>query len=152
MVVAWLSQMSIAYIDIRFFVHATEDLDKVVEAVQRVLPSDYVDDIVFKKASLKGQYGNPITLFETRIKKRETMRAFVEHLSSSLDELDKETLRREIDLRVEKGSLYVRLDKQAALQGVLKLCTADAIRVRIRFRKTKIEDIVNACQELGMLT
>jgi len=152
MVVASLSQMPIAYIDIRFFVHATEDLDKVIEAVQRVLPSDHIDDIIFKKDNLRGHYGNPITLFETRIKKRETIRAFVEHLSSRLDELDKETLRREIDLHVEKGSLYVRLDKQAALQGAIKLCTADPIRVRIKFRKTKMEEIVKLCRELGMLT
>jgi len=143
--------MSIAYIDIRFFVHATEDSDRVVEAVQRVLPSDYIDDVVFKRDNLRGHYGNPITLFETRIKKRETIRAFVERLSSSLDELDKETLRREINLHVEKGSLYVRLDKQAALQGALKLCTADPIRVRIRFRKTKMEDIIKLCVELGLL-
>jgi len=143
--------MPIAYIDIRFFVHATEDSDRVVEAVQRVLPSDYIDDVVFKRDNLRGHYGNPITLFETRIKKRETIRAFVEHLSSRLDELDKETLRREINLHVEKGSLYVRLDKQAALQGALKLCTADPIRVRIRFRKTKMEDIIKLCVELGLL-
>jgi len=144
--------MPIAYIDIRFFIHATEDLDKVVEAVQRVLPSEYIDDIVFKRDNLLGHYGNPITLFETKIKKRETIRAFVEHLSSSLDKLDKETLRREINLHMEKGNLYVRLDKQAAFQGELKLCTADPIRVRIRFRKTKTEDIVKLCRELGMLT
>lgn len=143
--------MPIAYIDIRFFVHATEDLDKVVEAVQRVIPSDYMDDIVFKKANLKGHYGNPITLFQTRIKKKEIIKAFVENLSSRLDNLDKEMLRREIDLHVEKGSLYVRLDKQAALQGELKLCTADPIRVRIRFRKSKLEDVVQVCRELGIL-
>jgi len=152
MVVAVLPQTPVAYIDIRFFVHATENLDKVVEAVQRLLPSDYIDDILFKKDNLKGHYGNPITLFETRIKEKEIIKAFVENLSSHLDNLDKETLRREIDLHAEKGSLYVRLDKQAALQGELKLCVADPIHVRIRFRKTKIEDIVKTCQELGMLT
>jgi len=152
MVVAVLPQIPVAYIDIRFFVHATENLDKVVEAVQRILPSDYIDDILFKKNNLKGHYGNPITLFETRIKKKEIIKVFVENLSSRLDELDKETLRREIDLHVEKGSLYVRLDKQVAFQGELKLCVADPIHVRIRFRKTKNEDIVKTCQELGMLT
>jgi len=143
--------MPIAYVDIRFFVHATEDLDKVVEVVKSLLPSDYIEDILFKKKNLKGHYGNPITLFETRIKEREIIKAFVENLSSRLDDLDKETLGREIDLHVEKGSLYVRLDKQAALQGELKLCAADPIHVRIRFRKTKIEDIVETCQELGIL-
>ena len=152
MVVAVLPQIPVAYIDIRFFVHATENLDKVVEAVRRLLPSDYRDDVLFKKDSLRGHYGNPITLFETRIKGKEIIKAFVENLSSRLDNLDKETLRREIDLHVEKGSLYVRLDKQAALQGELKLCTADPIRVRLRFRKTKIEDTVKICRELGILT
>ena len=145
-------QIPIAYIDIRFFAHATEDLDKVVEAVQRVLPSDYMEDIVFKKSNLRGHYGNPITLFEAKIKNKEIIRVLVENLSSHLTELDKETLRREIHLHVEKGSLYIRLDKQAALQGKLKLCTSDPIRIRIRFRKRKIEDIVKTCRELGMLT
>ena len=145
-------QIPIAYIDIRFFAHATEDLDKVVEAVQRVLPSDYMEDIVFKKRNLRGHYGNPITLFEAKIKNKEIIRVLVENLSSHLTELDKETLRREIHLHVEKGSLYIRLDKQAALQGKLKLCTSDPIRIRIRFRKRKIEDIVKTCRELGMLT
>ena len=147
-----LSQIPVAYINIRFFAHATEDLDKVVEAVQRVLPSDHMEDIVFNKNNLRGHYGNPITLFEAKIKNKETIRALVENLSSHLSELDKETLRREIRLHMEKGSLYIRLDKQAALQGKLKLCTSDPIRLRIRFRKRKIEDIVKICRELGMLT
>jgi len=144
--------MPIAYIDIRFFAHATEDLDKVVKAVQQILPSDRIDDIVFKRDNLRGHYGNPITLFETRIKEKEIIRAFVEKLSSHLDESDKEALREEIDLRVERGSLYIRLDKQAAFQGEFRLCTADPIRVHIRFKKTKIEDIVKTCRELGMIT
>ena len=146
-----LSQIPIAYIDIRFFAHATEDVDKVVEAVQHALPSDHMEDIAFKKSNLRGHYGNPITLFEAKIKNKETIKALVDNLSSHLSELDKETLNREIHLHVEKGSLYVRLDKQAALQGKLKLCTSDPIRIRIRFRKRKIEDIVKTCQELGML-
>jgi len=144
--------MSIAYIDIRFFAHATEDLDKVTEAIQNVLPADYVDDIVFKRDNLRGHYGNPIFLFETRIKKKEIVRAIVENFSSRLGEFDKKALREEIDLHIQKGSLYIRLDKQAALQGEFKLCTTDAIRLRIRLKKAKTEDIVKICQDLGILT
>ena len=147
-----MPQTPIAYIDIRFFAHATEDVDKVVEAVQHVLPSDHMEEVVFKKSNLRGHYGNSITLFEAKIKNKETIKALVENVSSHLSELDKETLSREVNLHVEKGSLYIRLDKQAALQGKLKLCTSDPIRIRIRFRKKKIEDIVKICQELGMLT
>ena len=145
-----LSQTLISYLDIRFSVHATENPDKVFEAVHHLFPPNHVDDVVFKKAKLKGYYGNPIILFETRIKKKEIVEAVVKALSSGLSGLDKETLLREIDLHVEKGSLYIRLDKQAAFQGEFKLCSADPIRVHIRFKKRKLEDIIKTCRELGL--
>ena len=143
--------MPITYIDIRFFAHATEDPNKAVEAVQHILPSDYLSNITFSRHNLRGHYGNPITLFETRIRDKKIIKAFIENLSAHLNEFDKETLRKEIYRHVEKGSLYVRLDKQAALQGELKLCIADPIRVRIRFKKAKPQDIIKICQELNLL-
>ncbi len=146
-----LSQTLISYLDIRFFVHATENPDKVFEAVHHLFPPNYVDDVVFKKDNLKGYYGNPIALFETRIKEKEIVEDVVKTLSSGLSGLEKETLLREIDQHVEEGSLYIRLDKQAAFQGEFKLCSADPIRVRVRFKKRKLEDIIKTCRELGIL-
>jgi len=146
-----LSQAPIAYIDIRFFNHATEDPNKVIEAVHNVLPINYVDNITFTRRNLRGHFGNPITLFEARIMDKKTIKAFVENLSAHLNDSDKETLRKEIDKHVEKGSLYVRLDKQAALHGELKTCTADPIRVRLRFKKANIREIIKICQELNLL-
>ena len=146
-----MPQIPIAYVDIRVFAHATEDLDKVIEAVKHVIPSDQMEEVVFSRKYVRGHYGNPITLFEAKIKKKETIKALIDNLSSRFSEVDKETLSKEIPLHLEKGSLYIRLDKQAALQGRLKLCASDPIRIRIRFRKTKIEDIVKICQEFGML-
>ncbi len=147
-----MSQLPIAYVDIRFCAHATEDIDKVVEAVHNILPSDNIEEVSFKKSGLEGHYGNPITFFETRIKDKETIRALVENLSANLSSWDKEELSREIHRYVEKGSLYIRLNKQAALQGKIKLVTSDAIRIRIRFKKSKIEDVIEICREIGMLT
>ena len=147
-----LSQLPVAYVDIRFCSHATEDVDKVVKAVQNILPNDHIEDITFKRSNLEGHYGNPITFFETRIKDKETVRALVENLSANLNSLDKEELGRTIIRCVEKGSLYIRLDKQAALKGKIKLVTSDPIRIRIRFKKSKIEDVIEICREIGMLT
>ena len=144
--------MPIAYVDVRFFAHATEDLEKVVGAVQNILPSDNIEEIIFNRSNLEGHYGNPITFFEAKIKDKEMIRALVENLSSNLSSLDKEELGRGISRYVEKGSLYLRLDKQAALQGKTKLVTSDPIRIRIRFRKSKIEDVIEICREVGMLT
>ena len=147
-----MSQLPIAYVDIRFCAHATEDLDKVMEAVHNILPSDNIEDISFKRSGLEGHYGNPITFFETRIKDKETIRALVENLSANLSSLHKEELGRTINRYVEKGSLYIRLDKQAALQGKIKLVTSDPIHIRIRFKKSKIEDVIEICRKIGMVT
>ncbi len=146
-----LSRLPIVYIDLRFSAHATEDPNKVLEAVRRILPTQYLDLIAFKRADLRGHYSNPIILFETRIKKKEIMKALMENFSSKLEDPEKEKLLREFDLHVGDGSLYLRLDKQAASMGELRLCAADPIRIRIRFRKRKTEDVLQFCKEFGML-
>jgi len=146
-----MSQTPIAYIDISFFAHATEDENKVKEAAKRVLPLSQAENIVFERSSLRGHHGNSITFFEAKIEDREIAKSVVENLSSNLSELDKDTLLREIELHVEKGNLYLRLDKQAALHGEFKLSAADPIRVRIRFKKNRLEDVVQICREIGML-
>jgi len=146
-----LFQSQIAYIDISFFAHATEDEKKVLDAVRRLLPASHIENIVFNKSSLRGHHGNPILLFESKIKDKGIVRAVVENLTSNLSVLDKETLLNEIGLHLERGNLYIRLDKQAASEGSFKLTTADPIRFRLRFKKNRLEDIVEICREIGML-
>jgi len=143
--------MPIAYVDISFFAHATENEDKAIEAARHLLPSAHVESIVFDRSGLRGHHGNPITLFEAKIKEKDVVKAVAENLSSNLSVLDKETLLREINLHVEKGSLYLRFDKQAAYQGTFKLGVSDPIRVRLRFKKNRLEDVVQICKEIGLL-
>jgi RNA binding exosome subunit len=143
--------MPIAYVDVSFFAHATEDEAKAIEATRNLLPTSQLENIVFNRSNLRGHHGNPITLFETKIKEKDIVKAVAENLSSNLGALDKETLLREINLHVEKGSLYLRFDKQAAFQGTFKLGVADPIRVRLRFNKNQLEDVVQICKEIGML-
>jgi RNA binding exosome subunit len=123
-----------------------------MEAIHNILRSDQTEEVAFNKSVLEGHYGNPITFFEARIKNKETIRALVENLSANLGSLDKDELGREINRYFEKGSIYIRLDKQAAFQGKIKLVMSDPIRVRIRFRKSKIDDVAKICREIGMLT
>jgi RNA binding exosome subunit len=143
--------MPIAYVDVSFFAHATEDEAKAIEATRNLLPTSQLENIVFNRSNLRGHHGNPITLFETKIKEKDIVKAVAENLASNLGALDKETLLREINLHVEKGSLYLRFDKQAAFQGTFKLGVADPIRVRLRFNKNQLEDVVQICKEIGML-
>lgn len=143
--------MPIAYVDVSFFAHATEDEAKAIEATRNLLPTSQLENIVFNRSNLRGHHGNPITLFETKIKEKDIVKAVAENLSSNLGALDKETLLREINLHVEKGSLYLRFDKQAAYLGTFKLGVADPLRVRLRFNKNQLEDVVQICKEIGML-
>jgi len=146
-----LSQLPVAYVDIRFCAHATEDPEKVMKAVQNILPAEQEEDIQFERCKLEGHYGNPITFFETRIKDKKIVGALLKNLSDNLTPVDKRELEANIERCIEKGNLYIRLDKQAAFRGKVKLVTADPIRLRIKFRKTRTEEVIKVCKELGML-
>ncbi len=141
----------ISYINLRFFAHATEDQNKVLTAVRNILPSKYVDKISFSKKSLKGDYGNPIIFFKTQIRDSEIAESFLHNISSNLPMVDKEDLLRHLDLHLSKGSLYIRLDKQEAFKGKFRFCRADPIRIQIRFKTSKIEDIQEICRKFGLL-
>ena len=145
------SRIPIAYIDIRVFTHATEDIDKVLNAVHNTLPTGLSDNVTFKKTNLKGHYRNPIILLETRIKKGDAVKAVFEELASGLSSLDKELLNNKIAQHLNRGNLYLRLDKQSAYLNEFKLRSDDPIHFRIHFRKSSLEEILEICRKFGML-
>jgi RNA binding exosome subunit len=67
----------------------------------------------------------------------------------NLSTSEKETLGRRLGEYSEKGSLYLRLDKQAAFEGEFKLAQVDPIRIHVRFKK---RDIAETCEELGLIS
>ncbi|MEM2688715.1 MAG: RNA-binding domain-containing protein [Candidatus Bathyarchaeia archaeon] len=145
------SKVPVSHIDVRVFVHATEDEGKVLSAIRNTLPPQISENIAFKKSNLSGHHGNPITLFETKINEKEHVKAFLEKLASGLSILDKEILGGEIEQHIERGCLYIRLDKQAAYLNEFKLGTTDPIHFRIHFKKSNIREIAEACRSLGII-
>lgn len=141
----------ISYVNLGFFAHATEDPNRVLTAVKNILPSKYADKVSFSRKSLKGDYGNPIILFKTQIKDPEIAESLLLNISSNLPIIDKEDLLRHLNLHLNKGSLYIRLDKQEAFRGKFKLCRADPIRIQIRFKTSKVEEIRKICKMFGLL-
>jgi hypothetical protein len=144
------SKIPIGYIDIRVFAHATEELEKILNAVRIIIPEELVETITFKKTSLTGHHGNPITLLEARVKEKNVAQAVFKKLASSLSPLDKEILRNEIRQHLDGGNLYIRLDKQSAYLNEVKLCTTDPIHFRIHFQKHKPEEIIEICRKFGL--
>jgi RNA binding exosome subunit len=120
-------------------------------AVRNVLPPEIIGTTVFRKTSLTGHHRNPIILLETRIKERDSLKAVFEKLSSGLSVLDKEQLNSEIMQHLEKGNLYIRIDKQSAYLNQVKLSTEDPIHFRIHFKKHAQEEVVEICKKFGLL-
>jgi RNA binding exosome subunit len=145
------SRIPVGYVDIRVFIHATEDGDKVLNAVRNVLPSELIDVVAFKKTNLTGHYGNPIILFETQIKEKSAAQAVFDKLFLGLSTLDKEVLNNEIMQHLDKGNLYIRLDKQSAYLNELKLSSTDPIHFRIHFKKHSQREIMDICRKSGLL-
>jgi len=141
----------ISYVDLSFFAHATEDQNKVLAAAKNIFPPKYAESISFSKNNLKGEYGNPIIFFKTKIREPEIIESLLHNISSNLPLIDKEELERNLSLHVDRGSLYIRLNKQEAFKGKLKLSQADPIRIRIRFKVSGIEKIRETCREIGLL-
>jgi RNA binding exosome subunit len=145
------SKVPITHIDIRVLVHATEDEDKVLSAVRNTLPTKMSGDITFRRTSLTGHHGNPITLFEAKIKDKGQIKAFFENFASKLGSLDKEILNSEIERHLDRGCLYVRLNKQSAYLNEIKLCTTDPIHFRIHFKKSNFKEILEICRNFGII-
>jgi len=145
------SKSQIAYIDMRAFAHATEDVDKVLSAVRNTIPEELIGTVAFEKSNLTGHHGNPIILLETRIKKPEAAQGVFQKLSSSLSILEKEQLNSEISQRLEKGNLYIRLDKQYAYLNQIKLGQTDPIHLRIHFKKHHPQEVIEICRKFGLL-
>ena len=145
------SKYPIAYVEIRVFSHATEDLEKVQVAVRNVLPEALAENLAFTKLSLIGHYGNPIVLLEAKLSDKVLLPSALGKIASALSALDKEQLNSEVKQHIEKHNLYLRLDKQNAFLGTLKLATNDPIHFKIHFKNKTPEQIMDICRQAGLL-
>jgi RNA binding exosome subunit len=97
-------------ISYRLMVYGTEDEEKVLEALRNVIPGRQHP----KGRIAEGYHGNPITVLRGRLDRRRALREFTEEFREvfrgRMDELE--------DRFDENGNLFLRLDKQEALEGV----------------------------------
>jgi len=103
-------------VSFRAFVAATEDEGRVRTALAVFVPLDRISFV-----SVAGHFGNEIKILEAALRKKEAA-AFFQILREQLPSEDLQRLRREIPDRLEGEShFHLRLDKQAAYKGLLRL-------------------------------
>ncbi|WP_224336933.1 RNA-binding protein [Haloprofundus halobius] len=124
------------YIDLRSFCYATEDEKRVEEALRTFLPEEFE----LERVENTGYHGDRIVILSTRVEKADDLRHVLSRLSE-LDELDR--LLAELDDRVDDNcSFFVRLDKQAAFKGDVRLGEGITLRAKVEAYPAKRETAV----------
>jgi len=123
---------------IQAHIHATEDEEKVLEAIRNILGGDI--DFDLKREEFTGHHGNPIIRLEISIKNKKFVKKVFENIFTKMSGfLEDQWIIDRFDKRSKK--LYLRLDKQKAFLGETKLGYGDdVIRVIFTFpRYMRIE-------------
>ena len=136
----------VSKLEVRVFAHSTEDVEKVVEAVLKVFPED-LGGVRFRRRVVSGQYGDSITILRAEVRGSKA-RKVLRHIVQNLSEEDFDRLLSETPSRVdETGNFYVRLDKQEAYLGRVRLVESDPIRLKFSFKVEVDEDVASIVEE-----
>lgn len=134
--------------------HATEDATKVEKALRNILPDEVRKTIQVSRQYSTGHHGNPIVFLTVKIKEKENFENLAKLLAGTMSDIEKLNLENNLSERIDaEGNLYLRLDKQEALTGKLRLREDDPIRVRLKVanRGETTSSIAQTLRTLGFL-
>lgn len=136
---------------IEAFIQATEDREKVLEAIHNLIPPEIREEnFILKK--VRGVFHNPIIV--VKAKYSENVKEIIKFIAQNLNISDKKYLFQSLSRRMDNGNLYFRVGKQALFQKNMEIKdTKDTIKVRVSFsnRFSKPEKIKELLQELDLI-
>ncbi|MGA9402817.1 RNA-binding protein [Haladaptatus sp.] len=129
------------YIDLRAFCYATEDDQRVEDALDAYLP----EESEIERMKSEGHLGDRILILSARVENADEMR----HILGKLRELDDiEQVRGELDQRVDDNcSFFISLDKQAAYRDEVRLGQGITLRAKVEAYPAKKEAAVENAKE-----
>ena len=117
-------------LEVTYFVHATEDREKIERAVARLLGQEPNPET----EALEGHFGNQIVSIRVHLTGEDAESGF-RHLVDSLPAAVLEQLLTELESHLDEHSaLFVWLDKQSLVSGSVSLGTSDPVRVKVKPR------------------
>ena len=132
-------------IKINIIIHATEDIKKILNAIF-IFFNIYENE--FLTQTVKGHFENPIIIAKTEITKKRAD-IFVKKLFTMIPKTDIDELNKNLEQRIKKSTLYIRLKKQDFVNGVIRLNGNDAINIKIKnARYTKKNSYMKIIKEL----
>jgi RNA binding exosome subunit len=117
-------------LEISYFVHATEDLERVTRTISGRFGLSEQPEL----ESLEGHFGNRIVRVNHRVTGAEAVPAFRLLVALIGRDAVKELLA-ELDLALDDHkALYIRLGKQELMGGIAALSSTDPVRVKVKPR------------------
>jgi len=114
-------------------IHATEDPGKVAQAIRNLSLREMPMGAALNRA--KGHHGNEIVTMIFTIRNAKNVESFLRNIWNGLSQLDRTEVFSSLSSRVDHaGTLFLRIDKQEALRGKIRLQDTDPIKIAISFR------------------
>ncbi len=137
-----MPQIPLHYVDLRTFCYATEDEKRVEEALRTFLPEEFE----IERVESEGHYGDRILVLSARVENADDVR----HVLARLADLESfDQLIDELDERVtENTELFLRLDKQAAFGGDVRLGDGITFRGKVEAYPAKKEQAVENAEDV----
>ena len=135
-------------VKISTIIHATEDREKVLQAMRNLcLDGTHVSSTMNRA---KGHHGNEIVTLEFAIRSARNVESLLQNIWSGFSRLDRIEIYSSLASRIDStGTLFLRIDKQDSLRGRIRLENSDPIKIEISFRtkSPKSEELVDDIQK-----
>ncbi len=135
--------MTFHYIEFKAYCQATEDPDKVIQAIVNIAG----ENIELEKEETEGYYGNPIEIIEGKISRNREMDLVFSKLPATVIQTLLNSLERRMD---KKCNFFFRLDKQQAYQENFVLSDGSntiKCRARVESYPAKREKAIDHLEE-----
>ncbi|RLG55709.1 MAG: hypothetical protein DRN99_01910 [Thermoproteota archaeon] len=128
---------------IETYAYPTEDPSKVRKALLSLIPEHLREEVKLRHEKLRGQFGYSIEKYTITVRGRKKATEVARRIIQSLPKKDLEQLLERIDLHMDGGTLYIRVSKQKALEGVIELEEGGDI-IRVVLEGSSKRAVINA--------
>lgn len=111
------------FIDMRVFSKEEDNEDEIKKKIRDIFPFDFEKEKI--SVEEKVAYGfdeKKIIICSVSLKKERHTKAFIQSLMGTFDEAQKDTLRKQLESRLDSNlHFYIRLDKEKLMDGIYEI-------------------------------
>jgi RNA binding exosome subunit len=124
-------------IEARAYARATEVSDRVAASIMFIFPERLRQKVSVSMSNAEGQAGDAIVVMSATLEGQEDCEGVLNYVLEQMDSHSLRALERSLDIRLDdKCILFLRIDKQAAFLGMMKLADgSDVVSARFHFKQ-----------------